>query len=57
MKNSAKERSGIDFLINQLLENQTFEKEGFVQIDLSVEHLQYLIQRAKQIDNKTISNL
>jgi hypothetical protein len=43
-------QSGVEYLAEKLLENQTYDRDGYVIIDLSVEHLEYLVQRAKQIE-------
>ena len=44
------DQSAVEFLAEKLLENQTYERDGYVIIDMSVEHFEYLVQRAKQID-------
>jgi hypothetical protein len=43
-------QSAVEYLAEKLLENQTYDRDGYVIIDLSVEHLEYLVQRAKQIE-------
>ncbi len=43
-------QSGVEYLAEKLLENQTYDRDGYVIIDISVEHLEYLVQRAKQIE-------
>jgi hypothetical protein len=43
-------QSAVDYLAEKLLENQTYDRDGYVIIDLSVEHLEYLVKRAKQIE-------
>jgi len=43
-------QSAVEYLAEKLLENQTYGRDGYVIIDLSVEHLEYLVQRAKQIE-------
>jgi hypothetical protein len=40
-------QSAVEYLAEKLLENQTYDRDGYVIIDLSVEHLEYLVQRAK----------
>jgi hypothetical protein len=37
-------QSAVEYLAEKLLENQTYDKDGYVIIDLSVEHLEYLVQ-------------
>jgi acyl-CoA hydrolase len=44
------DNSAVEYLAEKLLENQTYDKDGYVIIDLSVDHLEYLVQRAKQIE-------
>lgn len=46
------DNSAVDYLVEKLLENQTYDRDGYVIIDLSVEHLEYLVQRAKQIEKE-----
>jgi len=43
-------KSAVEYLAEKLLENQTYDRDGYVIIDISVEHLEYLLQRAKQIE-------
>ena len=43
-------QSAVEYLAEKLLENQTYDRNGYVIIDISVEHLEYLVQRAKQIE-------
>ena len=49
-------QSAVEYLAKKLLENQTYDREGYVIIDLSVEHLEYLLQRAKQIEQLNLKN-
>ena len=49
-------QSGVEYLAEQLLQNQTYDRDGYVIIDLSVEHLEYLVQRAKQIEQLNLKN-
>jgi hypothetical protein len=44
------DQTAVEYLAEKLLENQTYERDGYVIIDMSVEHFEYLVQRAKQID-------
>jgi hypothetical protein len=44
------DNSAVEYLAEKLLENQTYDRNGYVIIDISVEHLEYLVQRAKQIE-------
>jgi uncharacterized protein YjhX (UPF0386 family) len=44
------DNSAVEYLAEKLLENQTYDRDGYVIIDISVEHFQYLVQRAKQIE-------
>jgi len=43
-------QTAVEYLAEKLLENQTYDRDGYVIIDISVEHLEYLVQRAKQIE-------
>ena len=43
-------KSAVEYLAEKLLENQTYDRDGYIIIDISVEHLEYLVQRAKQIE-------
>jgi hypothetical protein len=47
-------QSAVEYLAEQLLENQTYDRDGYVIIDLSVEHLEYLVQRAKEMEKEQI---
>jgi hypothetical protein len=47
-------QSAVEYLAEKLLENQTYDKDGYVIIDLSVEHLEYLVQRAKEMEKEQI---
>jgi hypothetical protein len=43
-------QTAVEYLVEKLLENQTYDRDGYVIIDLSVDHFEYLVQRAKQIE-------
>ena len=47
-------QSAVEYLAEKLLENQTYDRNGYVIIDLSVEHLEYLVKRAKQIEERNL---
>jgi hypothetical protein len=47
-------QSAVEYLAEKLLENQTYDRDGYVIIDLSVEHLEYLVQRAKKMEKEQI---
>jgi hypothetical protein len=47
-------QSAVEYLAEKLLENQTYDRDGYVIIDLSVEHLEYLVQRAKEMEKEQI---
>ena len=49
-------QSAVDYLAEKLLENQTYDREGYVIIDISVEHLEYLVQRAKEMEKEQVIN-
>jgi len=44
-------KTAVEYLVEKLLENQTYDMDGYVIIDMSVEHFEYLVQRAKQIEH------
>ena len=48
------DNSAVEYLVEKLLENQTYDRDGYVIIDISVEHLEYLVQRAKQIEQSNL---
>ena len=43
-------QTAVEYLAEKLLENQTYDRNGYVIIDISVEHFEYLVERAKQIE-------
>ena len=43
-------QTAVQYLAEKLLENQTYDRDGYVIIDISIEHFEYLVQRAKQIE-------
>ena len=47
-------QSAVEYLAEKLLENQTYDRDGYVIIDISVEHLEYLVQRAKEMEKEQI---
>jgi hypothetical protein len=54
LKRIKMKQSAVEYLAEKLLENQTYDRDGYVIIDLSVEHLEYLVQRAKQIEERNL---
>jgi hypothetical protein len=48
------DNSAVEYLAEKLLENQTYDRDGYVIIDLSVDHLEYLVQRAKEMEKEQI---
>ena len=48
------DNSAVEYLAEKLLENQTYDRDGYVIIDISVEHFEYLVQRAKQIEQRNL---
>jgi hypothetical protein len=50
------DNSAVEYLVEKLLENQTYDRDGYVIIDISVEHLEYLVQRAKQIEQLNLKS-
>ena len=49
-------QSAVEYLAEKLLENQTYDRDGYIIIDISVEHLEYLVQRAKQIEQLNLKS-
>ena len=49
-------KTAIDYIIGELLDNQTYQHDDYVTIDLSKDHLEYLINRAKEIEKEQIIN-
>lgn len=47
-------KTAIDYIIGELLDNQTHQHDDYVTIDLSKDHLEYLINRAKEIEKEQI---
>lgn len=47
-------KTAIDYLVEQLLDNQTYQDDNYVTIDLSQEHFSYLVERAKQMESAQI---
>lgn len=47
-------KTAIDYIIGELLDNQTYQHDDYVTIDLSKDHLEYLINRAKEIEKEQI---
>ena len=47
-------KTAIDYIIGELLDNQTYQHDDYVTIDLSKDHLEYLINRAKAIEKDQI---
>lgn len=45
-------KTAIDYIIGELLDNQTYQHDDYVTIDLSKDHLEYLINRAKEIEKE-----
>ena len=48
------EMTAIDYLVEQLLDNQTYQNDGYVTIDLSNENFEYFVKRAKEISQRNI---
>ena len=44
-------KTAIDYLVEQLLDNQTYQNDNYITIDLSQEHFSYLVERAKQLED------
>jgi hypothetical protein len=49
-------KTAIDYIIGELLDNQTHQHDDYVTIDLSKDHLEYLINRAKAIEKEQIKD-
>ena len=47
-------KTAIDYLVEQLLDNQTYQNDNYITIDLSQEHFNYLVERAKQLESEQI---
>ena len=47
-------KTAIDYLVEQLLDNQTYQNDNYITIDLSQEHFSYLVERAKQMESEQI---
>ena len=47
-------KTAIDYLVEQLLDNQTYVHDDFFNIDISKEHFSYLVERAKQMESAQI---
>lgn len=47
-------KTAIDYIIGELLDNQTYQHDDYVTIDLSKDHLDYLINRAKEMEKEQI---
>lgn len=47
-------KTAIDYLVEQLLDNQTYEHNDFFNIDISKDHFNYLVERAKQLESEQI---
>jgi len=47
-------KTAIDYLVEQLLDNQTYQNDNYITIDLSQEHFSYLVERAKQMESAQI---
>jgi hypothetical protein len=47
-------KTAIDYLVEQLLDNQTYANDDFFNIDISKEHFSYLVERAKQMESAQI---
>ncbi len=47
-------KTAIDYLVEQLLDNQTYQNDNYITIDLSQEHFNYLVERAKQMESAQI---
>lgn len=48
------EMTAIDYLVEHLLDNQTYQNDGYVTIDLSNENFEYFVKRAKEISQRNI---
>ncbi len=47
-------KTAIDYLVEQLLDNQTYANDDFFNIDISKEHFNYLVERAKKMESEQI---
>jgi len=47
-------KTAIDYLVEQLLDNQTYANDDFFNIDISKEHFNYLFERAKKMESEQI---
>ena len=47
-------KTAIDYIVEQLLDNQTYQNDNYITIDLSQEHFSYLVERAKQLESAQI---
>jgi hypothetical protein len=47
-------KTAIDYLVEQLLDNQTYQNDNYITIDLSQDHFNYLVERAKQLESAQI---
>ena len=47
-------KTAIDYLVEQLLDNQTHAHDDFFNIDISKEHFSYLVERAKKMESEQI---
>ena len=47
-------KTAIDYLVEQLLDNQTYANDDFFNIDISKEHFSYLVERAKKMESAQI---
>jgi len=47
-------KTAIDYLVEQLLDNQTYANDDFFNIDISKEHFNYLVERAKKMESAQI---
>jgi hypothetical protein len=47
-------KTAIDYLVEQLLDNQTYADDNYVTIDLSNENFDYFVKRAKEISQRNI---
>jgi len=45
----------VSYLVDQLLNNQTFENPGYINIDISIEHFEWIIGRALVLEKNNIS--
>ena len=45
----------VSYLVEQLLNNQTFDNPGYINIDMSLEHFEWIIGRATVLEKNNIS--